>query len=124
MHKGSRSSSLVTKWGRNGKNGGRKVYRHESYEESVIRFEKIFRQKTGLEWKTGEKKARGQGYSCPKLSHPQVRSATICGTQDHNYKEDGTGEIRFSEPSKAKADKCNDGDPFWNDASSSRSQPE
>jgi hypothetical protein len=42
-----------------GKRATVRFYCHKSYEESLIEFENIFRQRTGLEWKTKEKKAKG-----------------------------------------------------------------
>lgn len=77
----------------------------------MTRFEKIFREKTGLEWRTGDKKIKGKGYSFFKPSHGQVKNETISETQDQTYRDDGTSKIRFSSPSKSKDDYSNDRNP-------------
>jgi len=79
----------------------------------VTRFEKIFREKTGLEWKTRDKKIKGKGYSC---SNPRryVKNETISAIQDQTYRDDGTSKIRFSKPSKSKGDYSNAKSPFQN----------
>ena len=79
----------------------------------MTRFEKIFREKTGLERKTRDKKIKGKGYSC---SNPrgQVKNETISETQDQTYRDDGTSKIRFSSPSKSKGDSSNDKTPSHN----------
>jgi hypothetical protein len=68
----------------------------------VDHFERIFKDKTGLEWKTKVKKTTGKGYSCSEPYHLPAMSATIYGTQDRTYTGDGTDEIRFSAPPKSK----------------------
>ncbi|KEQ68164.1 hypothetical protein M436DRAFT_68375 [Aureobasidium namibiae CBS 147.97] len=102
-HDNPKSYSLVTKSGRSGTDGQQRSYAYGDLEGSVTRFEKIFREKTGLEWKTRDKKIKGKGYSC---SNPcgQVKNETISETQDQTYRDDGTSKIRFSSPSKSKGD--------------------
>jgi predicted DNA-binding WGR domain protein len=112
VNENSKSYSLVTRWGRNGQNGRQRSYTYDSAELSVEHFEKTFTEKTGLEWNTKNKKTKGRGYSCSRSSHGQVKGTTIGGTRNQTYKDDGTGKIRFSSPSKSKSGNFSDDNPF------------
>jgi hypothetical protein len=104
---------LVTGWGRNGgQKHQQRSYTHESDKQSVDHFEKIFKDKTGLEWKTRKTKKKettGKGYTYSEPHHLPTMSATIYGTQDRIYTGDETDKIRFSAPPKSKGDNfCDD----------------
>jgi hypothetical protein len=68
----------------------------------VDRFETIFKEKTGRDWKTKDKRTKGRGYE----------DTTIIETRDQTYKSNGTGEIPFGGPSESKTGNFSDDNPF------------
>lgn len=69
----------------------------------MIRFEKIFKQKTGRDWKSKNKKTKGEGYSYFEPINSPTQNVSIWGAKDQTYKDDGTGKIRFSDAFKLRS---------------------